>query len=305
VEQGEKIIVAGGGRVIEEGGEKYYLINKNAVYLPPLEISRVPDLIFEVGEPVEHEIKASVSDDRLTWASAESKLPSGLKFEGGRLIGTPAEPGEYDLNITASLNDERQSARIPFTVFERNMAAEANGLVAHVHKAVADRRDKMWITVGRNLLSDDVSIINDGTWKGDRSVFYSVCDLKTAHEDFYGYLWDQEQEIGNIAFRTGPMEENGAWFQSLRVEYQDDSGDWVEAEGLNISPDFDTTNLELNKAHFINYRLDFDPVKSKGVRIIGQAGGGSHWQASSNNIYYTSITELAVYPPLDQQIRAN
>ena len=104
-------------------------------------------------------------------------------------------------------------------------------------------------------------------------------------------------ELDDLVFRTGTMEENGAWFTSLRVEYLDDAGEWAEVEELEILPELDTTNLELKKAHYAQYRLGFAPVRTQGVRIIGDAGGGSHWHAPSNNIHYTSITELGAYPP--------
>ncbi len=300
IEQAEKIIVANGGKVIEEKGEKYYLINKNAKFVPRLEISQVPNLIFEVGKFVRYNITATIPNDRLDWEIDASQLPEGLTFDNGSLTGTPVKPGEYELKVTASEKNQKQSALITFTVFEKNMAMEAEEIIAHVKEANAERRDKMWITIGRNLLSNNVSIINDGKWSGDGSVFYSINNSKLPHEDYYGYLWKQEKEIGNIAFRTGPMEENGTWFQSLRVEYLDESGKWATAGELDIFPTFDTTNLALNKAHFINFRLKFKPVKSTGIRIIGDAGGGSHWEINSSNIYYTSITELAIYPPLKE-----
>ena len=118
-------------------------------------------------------------------------------------------------------------------------------------------------------------------------------------EDFYGYRWEEPQTIGHLVFRTGTMEENGAWFTSLRAEYLDDSGEWTEVQALEVHPEFDTTNLELNKAHYTQYRLGFEPLRTTGIRIIGDAGGGSHWHAPSNGIHYTGITELAAYPPMD------
>ena len=125
-------------------------------------------------------------------------------------------------------------------------------------------------------------------------------DARGPRDDFYGYRWGEPRSIGNLAFRTGTMEENGGWFTSLRVEYLDDAGSWTDVEGLEISPGLDTTNLELNKAHYLQYRMGFTPVRTRGIRVIGQAGGGSHWHEPSNNIHYTSITELAVYPPADE-----
>jgi len=298
VEQGESIIIANGGEVLEENGIKSFLINKNAKFIPKLEISQVPNLIFEVGQFVKYNIIATIPNDQLIWELDVSDLPEGLNFDDGILAGIPIEPGEYNLKVTASENNQKQSAIITFTVFEKNIAMDADEIIAHVIKANTERRDKMWITVGRNLLSDNVSIINDGKMFGESSVFYSITDSELPHQDYYGYLWNQEREIGNIIFRTGPMEENGSWFQSLRVEYLNDSGTWTSASNLVILPKFDTTNEALNKAHFMNYRLKFNPVKSTGIRIIGDAGGGTHWDIDSKNIYYTSITELAVYPPL-------
>jgi ADP-ribosylglycohydrolase/putative Ig domain-containing protein len=300
IEQGENIIIANGGKVLEENGIKSYLINKNAKFVPKLEMSQVPNLIFEVGQLVKYNIKTTIPNDRLNWELDATNLPEGLTFNNGSLTGIPVQQGEYKLKVTASSKFQKQSALITFVVFEKNIAKEASEIIAHVKKSTVERRDKMWLTVGRNLLSDNVSIINDGKLSGDSSVFYSINDSKSPHEDYYGYMWNQEKEIGNIIFRTGPMEENGSWFQSLRVEYLNDSGTWTSASNLDILPKFDTTNLALNKAHFMNFRLKFKPVKSTGIRIIGDAGGGTHWEKNSSNIYYTSITELSVYPPLKE-----
>ena len=301
VAQAEKIIVANGGEVVEEDGETYYLINPTAAFTPPLEMARVPTLIFEEGRPVNHDIVATIPNDELMWDVDQSQLPSGLIFERGSITGTPSQNGKFALDVTATHEDQKKTVTLAFTVLGENMATEADNIIAHVKEADIARRDKMWITVGRNLLADDVSIINDGKWRGDGSVFYSVNPQKYLHQDFYGYVWTSDQEIGNVVFRTGTMEENGAWFQSLRVEFQDESGQWKEASGLTIFPEFDTTNLELNKAHYIDYLLQFRPVSTKAIRIIGRAGGGSHWQESSRDIFYTSITELSVHAPLPRQ----
>ena len=300
VEMGEQVIVAQGGRIIEEGGKKHYLVNRNAAYTPPLELSPVPHLVLEVGQTVHHDVATTIPSELLTWSADQAVLPEGLVFEDGSLRGTPREPGECRLALTAALGEEEQTAVLALTVFPPNLAPGAAEIVASVRRASAQRRDAMWVTVGKNLLSDDVSVINDGRWTGDRSVFYSVNDANGPREDFYGYRWEEPRSIANLAFRTGTMEENGAWFTSLRAEYLDEAGSWTEVEDLAVSPEFDTTNLELNKAHYTLYRVGFEPVRTRGIRIIGQAGGGSHWHEPSNNIFYTSITELAVYPPSDE-----
>ena len=157
----------------------------------------------------------------------------------------------------------------------------------------------MWITVGKKIFSNDVSIINDGKYHGDNSVFYSINDSNKSFIDYYGYEWENTKLIGNIVFRTGSMEENGGWFKNIEIEYINNKGDWIKLkEGFSISPEFDNSNSALNKSHFVDYLIDFSPIKTKGIRITGYAGGGDHWHESSKNSYFTSITELEVYPPL-------
>jgi hypothetical protein len=299
VEMGEKIIVAGGGRAVDEGGERYYLINRDAVFTPPLEVAPLPHLVLEVGQPADHAVAASIPSDRLAWSADGNVLPAGLEFENGSLRGTPREAGEFRLAVTAALGEEEQTAVLAVTVFPANLAPEAAEILASVPEANVERRDAMWVTVAKSLLAEDVSVINDGSWQGDGSVFYSVSDASGPREDFYGYRWEQPQSLGHLVFRTGTMEENGAWFTSLRTEYVDDAGEWKEVGGLEIHPELDTTNLELNKAHYTEYRLAFDPVRTTGIRIIGDAGGGTHWHEASKGIHYTGITELGAYPPMD------
>jgi hypothetical protein len=299
VEMGEKVIVAGGGQVVEEEGSRQYLINRNAAFTPPLELAPFPHLVLEVGQPVDHAVAASLPAGQLSWRADGPALPDGLAFEDGSLRGTPREAGEFRLAVHASRGEEEQTGVLSVTVFPPNLAPEATEIVASVPKADVERRDAMWVTVARNLLAEDVSVIGDGRWKGDRSVFYSVSGARGPREDFYGYRWEDPRSIGHLVFRTGTREENGGWFTSLRAEHLDDAGEWAEVEGLEIQPGFDTTNRELNKAHYTQYRLGFEPVRTKGIRLIGEAGGGFHWHEASNGIHYTSITELAVYPPLN------
>jgi hypothetical protein len=51
------------------------------------------------------------------------------------------------------------------------------------------------------------------------------------------------------------------------------------------------------KPHFAEYLINFDVVKTKAIRIIGKAGGGSHWY-KKRIPYFTSITELKVHDKL-------
>ena len=46
---------------------------------------------------------------------------------------------------------------------------------------------------------------------------------------------------------------------------------------------------------YMNYLIQFDEIKTKGIRINGDAGGGDHWHEDSKDYFFTSIAELAIY----------
>ena len=86
----------------------------------------------------------------------------------------------------------------------------------------------------------------------------------------------------------------GGWFNSLDVEYLDESGKWVSAKNVKITPNLPSPELLFIRPNFVEYVLSFDNVKSKAIRIIGEVGGIEHW--FNKKIYhFTSITELSVY----------
>ena len=92
------------------------------------------------------------------------------------------------------------------------------------------------------------------------------------------------------------MEENGGWFQNLNIEYLNQKGRWRRIlKPVEITPKFDKSNNFVNKAHYMNYLIQFDEIKTKGIRISGNAGGGDHWHEDSKDYFFTSIAELAVY----------
>ena len=159
----------------------------------------------------------------------------------------------------------------------------------------------MWLSVPRSFYAEDLeSIIRDGKTLGPGSTFYSIEEEVARQLDFYGYEWDDEQLIGLIAYHTGTVEENGGWFQTLKAEYRDEAGNWREVEDLVLSPNLppelpDSVN-PYNKPHFVEYLLAFRPVRTKAVRMIGEAGSAQHWK--SKKIAFTSITELSVHGPL-------
>ena len=299
VEQAEKIIISNGGEIYEENGEVLYKINRNSNFSPKLEISVEPNPIFQLGSPFEYKLSTSYDNSDVEWEIYNQVLPNGIKFKDGIFSGIPEVTGNFKIGVNLRRDEQEVFKEINLTVFDKNIALEADKILSYISKTDTLARDKMWITVGKKIFSNDVSIINDGKYHGDNSVFYSINDSNKSFIDYYGYEWENPKLIGNIVFRTGSMEENGGWFKNIEIEYINNNGDWVKLkEGFSISPEFDNSNSALNKSHFVDYLIDFSPINTKGIRITGYAGGGDHWHELSKNSYFTSITELEVYPPL-------
>jgi hypothetical protein len=99
-----------------------------------------------------------------------------------------------------------------------------------------------------------------------------------------------------ISFQTGCLEEFGGWFTSLNVQYQNDEGKWVPVEELQITPPLQKNEDVFHQAPNVEYLLTFSPVRTKAVRILGDAAIQNHWHKYTNAVSsFTSITELSVY----------
>ena len=54
------------------------------------------------------------------------------------------------------------------------------------------------------------------------------------------------------------------WFQNLNIEYLNEKGRWRRIlKPVEITPKFDKTNNFVNKAHYMNYLIQFDEIKTK------------------------------------------
>ena len=99
-----------------------------------------------------------------------------------------------------------------------------------------------------------------------------------------------------IVFNTGGMEEFGGWFTSLNVQYKNEEGKWVSAEQTSIQPGLPKNDIVFFQPHFAEYVISFKSIKTKAVRIIGDAMIQDHWNLYTKNISgFTSIAELGVY----------
>ncbi len=290
---GEKIVMQNGGRKITENGIEYLIINKNARFKAPLEFPVGPDPIIEVGKEIDFEFFVSGSDDDLEWAIINGNWPEGIEFKNGKISGVANKPGISPVEIEIKHGDQRISRVFEIRVRNKNLAPEADQILANVRHTNTTRRDSLWLTVGYSLYTDDVESIRDGIMHGDGSTFYSIDKTIGSKTDYYGYERKDKKEISLISFHIGAMEEMGGWFTSLGVEYKNDNGEWTKIERLQMTPPLIEGAAPYNKPHFAEYLISFEPILTNAIRIIGEAGGASHWKDKS--IHFTSITELSVY----------
>ena len=296
--QAEKIILANGGQKVSENGEEYYIINTNAVYKAPLELTNGRLPVIAKGKSVDYTFPVSGNTVHCTWSVTNGKMPEGLFFSNGKLSGKPQKAGIYPIQLKVEQDKVATERAYTIVVRGKNYAEHAKSILSNVTTTSALTRDSMWVTVSHSMFAKDIHILNDGKISGEGSVFYSINQSLKPKTDYYGYEWEEKKLIGLIGFQTGTVEEFGGWFRTLSVEYQDDNLNWKPVEGLKLIPALvnnDNTNI---KPDFVEYLLAFKQVNTKAIRIIGEAGGGTHWFSGDKTPHFTSITELSVYEPI-------
>ncbi|HXE80654.1 MAG TPA: ADP-ribosylglycohydrolase family protein [Vicinamibacterales bacterium] len=293
--QGEKIILAHGGRKEKRNGRDVYVIRTDAVFRPPLEFPAGPPPMIEAGQPTSFQFEGFGGRPPYAWRLESGSLPPGIRFADGALSGTATAAGVYPVRVALSDQSGRtQSRSLKLVVRTKNLAPAASAVLASVRATDAARRDTLWLTLPRSLYASSVDVIRDGKRGGPGSTFYSVAASRESADDHYGYEWPTAQEIGLLGYHAGSMEEAGGWFTSLRVEYRHESGAWRPVDGLLISPPLPGGSVSYNKPHFVEYLLAFRPVKTTAIRIIGPAAGSDR----RDPVPFTSITELSVHGPL-------
>ena len=291
------LIVSKGGKVSGKPGSEVIVINPDAAFRAPMEFYFGPDPVLEAGKAVDFSFYTP-ANKIYNWSMISGTLPAGLTFTNGRLTGTPVKPGDYSMVLQISDGKEKQTREFSLLVRGHNLAPLADTIYTNVRKLNEKVLDSCWYTFGKSLYAKDISVINDGKTSGPGSVFYSLAAKANIPKvDYYGYGWNEPQEVGMILFNTGGMEEFGGWFTSLNVQYLNEAGRWVPVEKSIVNPPLPASDIVFIQPHYAAYVLRFDPVKTKGIRIIGDAMVQSHWNKYTKNVSaFTSITELSVYP---------
>lgn len=296
VDMSIKLIEGKGGKVFGKEGDEKVTINTEATFNVPIEFYIGPAAAMEVNKKVDFDFYSDANQN-YSWTLIGGELPKGTIFKGGKLTGTPQVPGKY--NITIQLDNGKKFLKKDFELLVRNtnLAGTATKVLANVSSLNRAVLDSCWTTFGNSMYADTPEIIRDGKLNGANSVFYSLAaKAKIPKVDYYGYEWSYDQDIDMIVFNTGGMEEFGGWFTSLNVQYKNEEGKWVPAENTKINPSLPETNIVFFQPHFAEYVISFKPIKTKAIRIIGDAMIQDHWNKYTKNVSgFTSIAEMGVY----------
>lgn len=289
--QGEKIILAHGGEKLEKDGETWYSINPDAEYSPVLELPSQPLPFLEVGQAVAHALVASGGKGPYRWEILEGELPPGLSLANGILSGAPLGTGLFPVKVRVTSGSESAERVFKPKVLSKNLAPEAAKVLAPLASVETKVLEQLPRTVSTALYATSSESIRDGKRRGEGSVFNGVTPGPMTERHFYGYEWDSARTIGALSLTNGTVEDRG-WFTSIAVEYRDGDGAWVPVEGLLIEPPMPLTDSPLDQAHWTDHLFTFTPVRTTGIRIIGQVKGAG---AETDTLAYTSITELGAH----------
>ncbi len=285
-----------GGKVTGKPGKEKITVNTKATFEVPLEFYIGPAPRMEVNQRVDH-MFYSEGNKSYNWSLIAGALPPGMTFDKGKISGVPTVPGKF--KITIQLDNGKKSLQKEFELLVRNtnISSTATSVIANVHTLNDAVIDSCWTTFGKSMYAKNVDVIRDGKISGVGSVFYSLAaEAKLPKVDYYGYEWKDDQVIDMIAFHTGGMEEFGGWFTSLNVQYKNEDGKWINVGKTDISPQMPKIDIVFIQPHFVEYILSFDPVKTKAIRIIGDAMIQDHWHKYTKKVSgFTSITELSIY----------
>lgn len=296
VNEAVKIACAQGGRIVKSKRGDRLQINTRAKFEAPLEFCIGPMPRIEAGQPVEYSF-ACVTNSKYAWALTKGKLPEGLTFTNGNLLGTTSETGKFP--ITLSLSNGRETLSKEFLLLARNhnIAPQADSILTNVRRTNTDVLYRCWITFGKPMYANDVAVINDGVVNGAGSVFYSLAaEADIPKIDFFGYEWNEPHTINMMALHTGCMEEFGGWFSSLNIQYRDENGRWHDVGNHTTTPALPATDDVFIQPHFVEYVFEFEPVTTKAIRVLCDTKVQPHWnKATQHTSAFTSITELSVY----------
>lgn len=290
--QAIKLSIAMGGKL---KGNKLK-INANAKFVIPLEFCTGPKPVLEQGQESKYSFTCC-SNQAYHWKLVSGKLPNGIIFNRGQLSGIPEVPGHYPVKLSLSDGNHTLEKNFDILVKSPNIAPMADTIYTTVRKVNMNVLDSCWTTFGYPIYALDIKAINDGRTRGEHSVFYSLAAKSNNPKmDYFGYGWNKPHNIGMLTFNGGCLEEFGGWFSDLFVQYQDQDGHWRNVKGLSSSPKLPDTDIVFFQPHYASYILEFEPVMTRGIRIVFDDKVQTHWEKYTKNVSsFISVTEIEVH----------
>ena len=286
--QGEKIILANGGRKVRVDGVDYYEINTSAKFTPPFELVTAPVLLAETGREFSFRFYFAADAETAAYDLSGGSLPPGLMLDGNLITGTPTQTGLYRFEVLVSSGKAERRGDFAIRVHGENLARSATGILYNGIDGIEAVRD------GQVIGNPDIEVIRDGDGHGQ--TYYNRAPDVKPRVNYYGYTWDEPRTVSTLVYNPGMPEEWGGWFTSLEVQYQDEGGEWRTAQLLSIDPGLDFDNSQWLKGAYIDQSLTIDPVTTRAIRIIGDAGGiEQDARNGGEKRHYTAISELAAY----------
>lgn len=294
--QAERVVLMNGGKKTFRNGKESLIINTEAKFNVPLEFYTGPNPNMSVNNPVEYSFYTE-ANKAYCWKLKSGKLPEGVSFHNGKISGIPQKPGKYTIELGLSNGKTELTKIFELLVRSKNVAFLADTIYTNIRELNSEVLDSCWYTFGKPLYANSVNVINDGILRGEGSVFYSLAAMaKLPKIDYFGYGWNESKNINMITLHIGSMEEFGGWWSSFNIQYQDDNGKWIPISVFKSTPELAETDVVFFQPHFVEYVFEFEPVKTKAIRIIGDTKVQSHWHKYTKNVSaFTSITELSVY----------
>ncbi|MBS2098344.1 ADP-ribosylglycohydrolase family protein [Carboxylicivirga linearis] len=273
VKQAEKIILKQGGEIFNKDGETYYKIPIDVVFESPFELNPIPKQSLRVGKQWQYPVYVGSKKAKV---EIIGELPSGVVYKDGQLQGVPATKGTYSFEIKATKGSDEKQIAVQLYVFDENKAGSASSVL--FNNAARDK---------------NTEVIRDGDI---RSTYTSVKNDHQPGIDYYGYIWDQPQKISTLIYNNGKPGEFYGWFTDFKVEYLHEN-EWVALRDVEVFPSMNLGNSQWLKPAYQDYTIGFDTLTTRGIRIIGKAGGIKKDMANAHlgMEYATAIGELEVY----------
>jgi hypothetical protein len=276
-EQGEKIVLANGGRIVTEDGTDYYEINTGANFKPPFEMVTAPALVAEKGRAFTFQYYYGEDAGTVSYELAEGSLPDDLERSKNKIQGTPSETGRFDVQIAVTSERGTRQGSFTINVYGENLARTADHIIHNESPS-----------------KDNIELIRDGETRGE--TYYNRAPDKNPRINYYGFHWDSPQTLSTVVFNPGLPEEWGGWFTSLEVQYKDQGGRWKTATIHSLNPAMSFENTQWLKGAYIDHTFSIEPVTTRAIRIIGDAGGiEQDARNGGERRLYSAISELSVY----------